>query len=88
MESDFRSSSTQASVASFFLRMIDPLNKNVANLHRKLKGETHYQVIMIYLWNYHTVTCTLVYKKVSFGAMQIKNGEVLMLHKLKAKLLL
>lgn len=66
----------------------DPLNKNVANLHRKLKGETHYQVIMIYLWNYHTVTCTLVYKKVSFGAMQIKNGEVLMLHKLKAKLLL
>lgn len=49
----------------------DPLNEDVADLHRKLIGETHYQVIMIYLWNYHTVTCTLVYKKLSFGARQM-----------------
>lgn len=41
----------------------DPLDKD---LHRKLRGEMHCQIIMIYLWNYHSVVCTLVFKKVFF----------------------
>lgn len=47
-----------------------PLHKNVADLHRKLRGETHDQLIMIYVWNYHTVFCTLLFKTVFFGAPQ------------------
>lgn len=49
----------------------DPSGQDVADLHRKLRGETHYQIKMIYLWSCLTVVCTRSLRKYNFGATQI-----------------